>query len=107
MNSVSLFTRSSKLSNRTSPCDKPYIRGIRLPRLSRKSRASDYFNWRNDSLLNIVGKREVLRYLRVARYSLVYPACCSAAAKFWPDRDTSKARCIYCSDNRKGNPLQS
>jgi hypothetical protein len=47
VNSISRFTRSSKLSNRASPCSKRSIRGIRLPRLLRKSRATDYFNWRN------------------------------------------------------------
>src|SRR5882762_11117744 len=47
VNSVSPFTRSSKLSNRTSPCNKRSIRGIRLHRLWRKSRATDYFSWRN------------------------------------------------------------
>jgi hypothetical protein len=47
VNSVLHFTRSSKLSNRTSPCSKPSIRGIRLHKLWQKSRASDYFNWRN------------------------------------------------------------
>ena len=47
VNSVSRFTRSSKLSSRTSPCSKRSIRGIRLHKLLRKSRATDYFNWRN------------------------------------------------------------
>ena len=47
VNSVLHFTRSSKLSNRTSPCSKLSIRGIRLHKLWQKSRASDYFNWRN------------------------------------------------------------
>jgi len=47
VNSVSRFTRSSKLSNRTSPCSKRSIRGIRLHRLLRKSRATDYSNWRS------------------------------------------------------------
>ncbi len=47
VNSVSRFTRSSKISNRNSPCSKRSIRGIRLHKLLRKSRATDYFNWRN------------------------------------------------------------
>src|SRR5258705_1430301 len=38
VNSVSHFTRSSKLSNRTSPCGKRSVRGIRLHRLEEKSR---------------------------------------------------------------------
>jgi len=45
VNSVSRCTRSSKLSNLTSPSNKRYIRGIRLHKLWRKSRATDYFNW--------------------------------------------------------------
>jgi hypothetical protein len=36
-----------ELSNRTSPCGKRSIRGIRLHMLWRKSRATDHFNWRN------------------------------------------------------------
>ena len=47
VNSVSRFTRSSKLSNRTSPLKKHCIRGIRLHKLWQRSRASDYSNWRN------------------------------------------------------------
>jgi hypothetical protein len=47
VNSVSRFTRSSRLSNRTSPCSKRSIRGIRLHKLLRKSRATDHFNWRD------------------------------------------------------------
>ena len=47
VNSVSRFTRSSKLSNRTSPCSKRSVRGIRLHKLLRKGRASDYFKWQN------------------------------------------------------------
>jgi len=47
VSSVLRFTRSSKLSNLTSRCTKRFIRGIRLHRLSRKSLATDYFNWRN------------------------------------------------------------
>ena len=47
VNSVSRFTRSRKPSNRTSPCSKRSIRGIRLHRLLRKSHATDYCNWRN------------------------------------------------------------
>ena len=38
VNSVSHFTRTSKLSNRTSPCSKRSIRGIRLHGLLRKNR---------------------------------------------------------------------
>jgi len=47
VNSVSRFTRSRKLSNRSSPCGKRSIRGIRLHVLWRKSRATDHFNCRN------------------------------------------------------------
>jgi hypothetical protein len=47
VNSVSRFTRSSKLSNRTSPFGKRSIRGIRLHTLLRKSHATDFFNWQN------------------------------------------------------------
>jgi hypothetical protein len=47
VNSVSRFTRSSKLSNRTSPCGKRSIRGIRLHKPGRKSHVSDCFNWQN------------------------------------------------------------
>jgi hypothetical protein len=47
VNSVSRFTRSSKRSNRTSPCSKRSIHGTRLHKLLLKSRATDYFNWRN------------------------------------------------------------
>jgi hypothetical protein len=47
VNSVSRFTRSSKLSNLTSPCNKLSIRGIRLHELWRKSCATGPFNWRN------------------------------------------------------------
>src|ERR1700686_1274115 len=46
VSSVSRFTRSSKLSNRTSHFSKRSIRGIRLHRLLRKSHAAGYFNWR-------------------------------------------------------------
>src|SRR5271165_5402518 len=47
VNSVSRFTRSSRPSNRNSPCSKRSIHGIRLHRLLRKSPANDYLNWRN------------------------------------------------------------
>ena len=40
VNSVSLWTRYGKLSNRTFLCSKRCIRGIRLHRLLRKSRAT-------------------------------------------------------------------
>jgi hypothetical protein len=46
-NLVSRFTRSSKLSNHLSHYSKPFIRGIRLRVLWRKSRATDDFNWQN------------------------------------------------------------
>jgi hypothetical protein len=46
-NSVSRFTRSRKLSSRTSPSSRRSIRGIRLHMLWRKSRAADNFNWQN------------------------------------------------------------
>jgi hypothetical protein len=49
VSSVSRFTRSSKLSNRTSPSSKRSIRGIRLQKPLRKSHATGYFNWRNGS----------------------------------------------------------
>ena len=44
VNSVSRFTRSSKLSKRISPCSKRSLRGTKLHKPSRKSRATDYFN---------------------------------------------------------------
>jgi len=44
VNSVSRFTRSSKLSKRISPCCKRSLRGTKLHKPSRKSRATDYFN---------------------------------------------------------------
>jgi hypothetical protein len=47
LNSVSRFTRSSGRSNPISPSSKRSIRGIRLHRRLRKSRAIDYSNWRN------------------------------------------------------------
>jgi hypothetical protein len=52
VNSVSRWTRYGRLSNRTFLCSKRFIRGIRLHRLLRKSRASDYFNWRNGTPSN-------------------------------------------------------
>src|SRR5215469_5178996 len=47
VNSVLRFTRSSKLSNRNSRFSKRFIRGIRLQKLLRKTRAPDYINWRH------------------------------------------------------------
>src|SRR5579871_2553635 len=47
VNSVSRFTRSRKLSNRTSPYCKRFIRGMKLHMPWRKSRATDHFNWHN------------------------------------------------------------
>jgi Transposase DDE domain len=44
VNSASRFIRSSKLSNRTSPCSKRSIRGTTSLRLWQKGGASDYFN---------------------------------------------------------------
>jgi hypothetical protein len=44
VNSASRFTRSSKLSNRIFPCSKRSLRGTKLHKPSRKSRATDYFN---------------------------------------------------------------
>ncbi len=48
VNSVSRFTKSSRQSNHTFPCSKHCIRGIRLHKLLRKGRATDYFNWCNE-----------------------------------------------------------
>jgi hypothetical protein len=52
VNSVSRFTKSRKLSNLTFHYNKRSIRGIRLRKLSRKSHASDHFNWRNATLVS-------------------------------------------------------